>query len=106
MVICRDGSDPASGVMRHADAGHRIALDREHGLRLPAPQIAAQSRNRPPTGAGAGAGFGLGGGSWSFLRIIVLLQRRLGPRVSIRGLVGDASAESGRDAAPKGVPLR
>jgi len=29
--------DPASGVMRHADAGYEIALDcaREHGLRLP-----------------------------------------------------------------------
>jgi urocanate hydratase len=50
MVICCDGSreadariarvlwnDPASGVMRHADAGYEIALDcaREHGLRLP-----------------------------------------------------------------------
>ena len=51
MVICCDGSeaadqrigrvlwnDPASGVMRHADAGYDIAIDcaREHGLRLPA----------------------------------------------------------------------
>ncbi|SDZ97551.1 urocanate hydratase [Rubrimonas cliftonensis] len=51
MVICCDGSaeadarlarvlwnDPATGVMRHADAGYDIALDcaREHGLRLPA----------------------------------------------------------------------
>jgi urocanate hydratase len=51
MVICCDGSedadarlarvlwnDPATGVMRHADAGYEIALDcaREHGLRLPA----------------------------------------------------------------------
>jgi urocanate hydratase len=50
MVICADGSDdaarrignvlwndPASGVMRHADAGYDEALDcaREHGLRLP-----------------------------------------------------------------------
>jgi urocanate hydratase len=50
MVICCDGSadadrriervlwnDPATGVMRHADAGYEIALDcaREHGLRLP-----------------------------------------------------------------------
>ncbi len=50
MVICCDGSedadrrlervlwnDPATGVMRHADAGYDIALDcaREHGLRLP-----------------------------------------------------------------------
>ncbi|MDF1716197.1 MAG: urocanate hydratase [Antarcticimicrobium sp.] len=50
MVICCDGSedadrriarvlwnDPASGVMRHADAGYDIALDcaREHGLDLP-----------------------------------------------------------------------
>jgi len=50
MVICCDGSeaaarriervlwnDPASGVMRHADAGYEIALDcaREHELRLP-----------------------------------------------------------------------
>jgi len=50
MVICCDGTaearariervlwnDPASGVMRHADAGYEIALDcaREHGLRLP-----------------------------------------------------------------------
>ena len=50
MVICADGSadaarrlervlwnDPATGVMRHADAGYDIALDcaREHGLRLP-----------------------------------------------------------------------
>ena len=50
MVICCDGSeeadarlgrtlwnDPASGVMRHADAGYDIALDcaREKGLRLP-----------------------------------------------------------------------
>ncbi|MEQ8584648.1 MAG: urocanate hydratase [Thalassobaculaceae bacterium] len=50
MVICCDGSeaadrrlervlwnDPASGVMRHADAGYEIALDcaREHQLRLP-----------------------------------------------------------------------
>lgn len=31
-------NDPATGVMRHADAGYREALDcaREHGLRLPA----------------------------------------------------------------------
>jgi urocanate hydratase len=51
MVICCDGSaaaaerlgrvlwnDPATGVMRHADAGYDAALDcaREHGLRLPA----------------------------------------------------------------------
>ncbi|ATN32326.1 urocanate hydratase [Rhizobium sp. ACO-34A] len=50
MVICCDGSedaarrigrvlwnDPATGVMRHADAGYDIALDcaREKGLRLP-----------------------------------------------------------------------
>jgi urocanate hydratase len=50
MVICADGSedaarrlervlwnDPATGVMRHADAGYDIAIDcaREHGLRLP-----------------------------------------------------------------------
>ena len=30
-------NDPASGVMRHADAGYDIALDcaREHGLDLP-----------------------------------------------------------------------
>jgi urocanate hydratase len=50
MVICADGSDdaerrlervlwndPATGVMRHADAGYDIALDcaREQGLRLP-----------------------------------------------------------------------
>jgi urocanate hydratase len=30
-------NDPASGVMRHADAGYPAALDcaREHGLRLP-----------------------------------------------------------------------
>ncbi len=50
MVICADGSketdaklarvlwnDPATGVMRHADAGYDIARDcaREHGLRLP-----------------------------------------------------------------------
>ena len=50
MVIVADGTpeaaqrlkrvlwnDPASGVMRHADAGYDIALDcaREHGLRLP-----------------------------------------------------------------------
>jgi len=50
MVICCDGTpeaakriervlwnDPASGVMRHADAGYEIALDcaREHGLKLP-----------------------------------------------------------------------
>ncbi len=51
MVICCDGTpeaarriervlwnDPASGVMRHADAGYEIALDcaREHKLNLPA----------------------------------------------------------------------
>ncbi|MFN3276565.1 MAG: urocanate hydratase [Paracoccus sp. (in: a-proteobacteria)] len=51
MVICCDGSedadrrltnvlwnDPATGVMRHADAGYDIALDcaRDHGLNLPA----------------------------------------------------------------------
>ncbi|MXN65467.1 urocanate hydratase [Stappia sp. GBMRC 2046] len=51
MVICCDGTedaarrvervlwnDPATGVMRHADAGYDIALDcaREKGLRLPA----------------------------------------------------------------------
>jgi urocanate hydratase len=51
MVICADGSaaaarrlervlwnDPATGVMRHADAGYDIALDwaRDKGLRLPA----------------------------------------------------------------------
>jgi len=50
MVICADGSDdaarrigrvlwndPASGVMRHADAGYEIAIDcaKEKGLRLP-----------------------------------------------------------------------
>lgn len=50
MVICCDGSedadrriervlwnDPATGVMRHADAGYDIAIDcaREHGLNLP-----------------------------------------------------------------------
>ncbi|NIZ09073.1 urocanate hydratase [Pseudooceanicola sp. HF7] len=50
MVICADGSedadarlarvlwnDPATGVMRHADAGYDIALDcaREHQLKLP-----------------------------------------------------------------------
>ena len=50
MVICADGTedaarrisnvlwnDPATGVMRHADAGYGDALDcaREHGLRLP-----------------------------------------------------------------------
>lgn len=50
MVICADGSDdaarrlhnvlwndPATGVMRHADAGYDVALDcaREHDLRLP-----------------------------------------------------------------------
>ncbi|MEQ8922439.1 MAG: urocanate hydratase [Roseovarius sp.] len=50
MVICCDGSedadrrlervlwnDPATGVMRHADAGYDIAIDcaREHGLKLP-----------------------------------------------------------------------
>ena len=50
MVICCDGSadadrriarvlwnDPASGVMRHADAGYDLALEcaREHGLTLP-----------------------------------------------------------------------
>ncbi|WP_029030983.1 urocanate hydratase [Salinarimonas rosea] len=50
MVICADGTqaaaeriarvlwnDPATGVMRHADAGYEEALDcaREHGLRLP-----------------------------------------------------------------------
>ncbi|WP_415182992.1 urocanate hydratase [Phaeovulum sp.] len=51
MVICCDGTedadrriarvlwnDPATGVMRHADAGYQIATDcaREHGLDLPA----------------------------------------------------------------------
>jgi urocanate hydratase len=51
MVICCDGTedadarlarvlwnDPATGVMRHADAGYPIAIDcaREHGLNLPA----------------------------------------------------------------------
>ncbi len=50
MVICADGTadaaerikrvlwnDPATGVMRHADAGYEIAIDcaREHGLNLP-----------------------------------------------------------------------
>ena len=50
MVICCDGSadaarriervlwnDPATGVMRHADAGYEIAIDcaKEHGLNLP-----------------------------------------------------------------------
>ena len=50
MVICCDGTDeaarriervlwndPATGVMRHADAGYELAIDcaREHGLRLP-----------------------------------------------------------------------
>ncbi|WP_397543104.1 urocanate hydratase [Roseovarius salis] len=50
MVICCDGSsdadrriervlwnDPATGVMRHADAGYDIAIDcaKEHGLKLP-----------------------------------------------------------------------
>jgi urocanate hydratase len=30
-------NDPASGVMRHADAGYEDAIDsaREHGLKLP-----------------------------------------------------------------------
>jgi urocanate hydratase len=30
-------NDPASGVMRHADAGYEIAIDcaNEHGLNLP-----------------------------------------------------------------------
>ncbi len=51
MVICADGTrdadrrlarvlwnDPATGVMRHADAGYQIAIDcaRENGLNLPA----------------------------------------------------------------------
>ena len=50
MVICCDGSDdaarriervlwndPATGVMRHADAGYDIAMEcaKEHGLNLP-----------------------------------------------------------------------
>jgi urocanate hydratase len=50
MVICCDGTDdaarriervlwndPATGVMRHADAGYDIALDwaKKQGLRLP-----------------------------------------------------------------------
>jgi urocanate hydratase len=50
MVIVADGTeaaarrlervltnDPASGVMRHADAGYEIAIQcaREHGLKLP-----------------------------------------------------------------------
>jgi urocanate hydratase len=50
MVICCDGTpeadqriarvlwnDPATGVMRHADAGYETALDcaRGHGLNLP-----------------------------------------------------------------------
>ena len=50
MVVVCDGSaaagrrlervltnDPASGVMRHADAGYQIAIDcaKEHGLKLP-----------------------------------------------------------------------
>ena len=50
MVICADGTaeadqrlarvlwnDPATGVMRHADAGYKSALDcaREQGLNLP-----------------------------------------------------------------------
>ena len=50
MVICCDGTkdaarrikrvlwnDPATGVMRYADAGYGIAIDcaREHGLNLP-----------------------------------------------------------------------
>ncbi|HET7411534.1 MAG TPA: urocanate hydratase [Pararhizobium sp.] len=50
MVICCDGTDdaarrigrvlwndPASGVMRHADAGYELAIEcaREHGLKLP-----------------------------------------------------------------------
>jgi urocanate hydratase len=50
MVICADGTDdaarrlervlwndPATGVMRHADAGYDIAVEcaREQGLRLP-----------------------------------------------------------------------
>ena len=50
MVICCDGTeeadrrianvlwnDPATGVMRHADAGYDIAIDcaRDHGLNLP-----------------------------------------------------------------------
>jgi len=28
-------NDPASGVMRHADAGYESAIAREHGLKLP-----------------------------------------------------------------------
>jgi len=57
MVICADGTpeavrriervlwnDPASGVMRHADAGYEEAVDcaRRHGLRLPALDRAAE----------------------------------------------------------------
>jgi len=50
MVVVADGTDaaarrlrrvltndPASGVMRHADAGYKLAIEcaREHGLKLP-----------------------------------------------------------------------
>jgi urocanate hydratase len=42
-------NDPASGVMRHADAGYDIALDcaREHGLDLPC-VIASAAKQSPP----------------------------------------------------------
>jgi urocanate hydratase len=42
-------NDPASGVMRHADAGYDIALDcaREHGLDLPS-VIASAAKQSPP----------------------------------------------------------
>ena len=66
MVICCDGTedadrriervlwnDPATGVMRHADAGYDIALDcaREHGLNLPGyPGMRAWERNPAEAG--------------------------------------------------------
>ena len=49
-------NDPATGVMRHADAGYEdaIACAREHGLDLPSVSATRPSPRQPPTGPNGG----------------------------------------------------
>ena len=49
-------NDPATGVMRHADAGYEdaIACAREHGLDLPSVSTTRPSPRQPPTGPNGG----------------------------------------------------
>jgi urocanate hydratase len=49
-------NDPATGVMRHADAGYEdaIACAREHGLDLPFVSATRPSPRQPPIGPDRG----------------------------------------------------